>query len=297
MLLPTVCILIATYNGKEFLHEQIESCLRQKGVDVQIFVRDDGSTDGTQDILYAYAEAGLLKWYQGTHIGVQKGYLELLNKCPQCDFYAFCDQDDIWDDDKLYSAVCFLKKADVDSPAIYYSSQRLVDENGRYISTHNIADNRSNFANIVFSNIAGCTTVFNEKLKELINQCTPEYIMMHDSWAYKVCICMGGQSFVDTQPHISYRQHGKNTVGLRKGLSNYVKRIKRYLFVFNVKKQCQNILQNYRCIPEYADFLREICQYDYSLKNRFRLCCDKRIDFKSKSLNLLFKIKVLIGKM
>ena len=60
--MSTVTVLISTYNGEKYLSEQIESIIRQKGVNVNIFVRDDGSTDKTQELLEQFQNKGILQW-------------------------------------------------------------------------------------------------------------------------------------------------------------------------------------------------------------------------------------------
>ena len=97
---------MATYNGKSYLLEQIESICSQQGVNIKLWVRDDGSTDGTQLLLEEYKQKGLLDWYQGTSSsGPAKAFLDLLQTSPKADFYAFADQDDYWMEDKMKIAV------------------------------------------------------------------------------------------------------------------------------------------------------------------------------------------------
>ena len=73
-----VCVLLSTYNGERYLEEQLDSLLEQIQVDVQIFVRDDGSTDGTHKILSTYAQNGLLTWYEGKNVGPADSFMDLV---------------------------------------------------------------------------------------------------------------------------------------------------------------------------------------------------------------------------
>ena len=57
-----VCILLSTYNGEKYLEEQLTSLINQEGVDIQILVRDDGSTDKTLHILNKWKKDGLIEW-------------------------------------------------------------------------------------------------------------------------------------------------------------------------------------------------------------------------------------------
>lgn len=103
--------------------------LAQKNVEVTIRVRDDGSTDGTIRILEEYQKCGKLNWYSSTNMGPAKSFLDLVYNAPlKYDYYAFCDQDDYWKEDKLYKAIERLEHFD-DKPALYHCELEIVDEN------------------------------------------------------------------------------------------------------------------------------------------------------------------------
>lgn len=102
---PKCVVLMASYNGIPFISEQIDSILSQAEVDVRLFVRDDGSSDGTRDLLQRYADEGSLTLLTGENLGPALGFLTLLRNAPEADYYAFSDQDDIWDSDKLITAI------------------------------------------------------------------------------------------------------------------------------------------------------------------------------------------------
>ena len=295
----SVLVALATYNGEMYLREQLDSLLRQKGVQVKILVRDDGSKDGTTKILEEYKARGLLDWYTGEHLNVQKGYLDLLRNAPETDYYAFCDQDDVWDEDKLLLAVTELDEMPADKPAMYYCGQRLVDENLQLLSVHRIAADRSPHTNFLISNVAGCTAVFNRCLVDAVNSASPGFILMHDSWLFKVCLALGGNYFADSAAHINYRQHGGNVAGLNSGIKGKVRQVKRYLEVFEIQRQCQSLLDCYgdRMTPEYRILTEEICNYNQTIGKWWKLLCSKEFDFKSMSLNCVVKLKILLKKL
>lgn len=103
----TVQVLLSTYNGETYLEEQIESILNQKDVNVRLLVRDDGSMDGTNDILRMYAKTHEnVFYYRGENSGVVASFFRLFETSdPDVDFYALADQDDVWEPDKLITAV------------------------------------------------------------------------------------------------------------------------------------------------------------------------------------------------
>ena len=290
----TVTVVLATYNGEKYLREQLDSLLAQKGVKVSILVRDDGSKDGTKRILDEYQEKGMLTWYTGEHLNVQKGYLDLLKHSGETDYYAFSDQDDVWDDDKLLIAVTELDELPQDKPTMYYCGQRLVDENLKLISIHKIASDRSDHTNFLISNVAGCTAVFNKKLVDAVNKADPEFILMHDSWLFKVCLALGGSYYADSSAHINYRQHGNNVAGLNSGLKGKIKQAKRYIDVFEIQKQCVELLNQYSesMTDEYKIFTTMIVNYR---SNKRKLL--NEIDFKNNGLNAIIKIKILLNKL
>ena len=93
-----VAVMMSTYNGELYIEEQIESILQQPGVDVFLYIRDDGSSDGTLRILQKYSSTDKVHIQYGKHIGIGNSFMELLWSLPDTyDYYSFSDQDDIWE--------------------------------------------------------------------------------------------------------------------------------------------------------------------------------------------------------
>ena len=292
---------MATYNGKKYLSEQLESILAQKNVLVEILVRDDGSKDGTRNLLDEYKKLGKLQWYTGEHLNVARGYFDLMKMALKfdADYIAFADQDDVWDSDKLYIATQFLDSVDRKVPALYYCGQRLVDGELNFIANHELNSRRTLITRFVLSDFAGCTGVFNRALLEAVIEYEPQYMLMHDTWILKVCLCLGGKVFVDTKPHINYRQHGDNTVGLGGSLSAYIKQVNQYLNEYHVEAQMHELLNGYddRMVPQYKALAKQICQYRKSFRIKKQLMNKKYINFYNNGLNLTYKLKVLLNKL
>ena len=140
--MKSVCVLLATFNGERYLPDQIESLMEQKGVSIKIFVRDDGSTDNTHKLLKKWSKKGILTWYTGENLKPANSFMSLLKEAPIADYYAFCDQDDIWDKDKLDVAVKEMNKYDESNGILYCCGSRLVDSNLNYICDHKMDVNR-----------------------------------------------------------------------------------------------------------------------------------------------------------
>ena len=122
-----VLVLMSTYNGEQYLQQQINSIITQKNVEVELIVRDDGSTDKTIDILKDYQQKGLLSYYAGENLKPQYSFLHLLRHAPECKYYAFADQDDVWLEDKLYSGIKEIYSFD-NQPAIYTCQTQMTNQ-------------------------------------------------------------------------------------------------------------------------------------------------------------------------
>lgn len=204
-----VIVLMSTYNGEKYLKDQINSIFNQIDVEVKLLVRDDGSSDNTIMILN---QDERLNYVEGENIGYRKSFLHLLEMCGDADYYAFADQDDIWDNDKLISAINVLEKSN-NKLQLYCSNTRLVDEKLSFIKNET-KDPKISLKSLMVKNFAtGCTMVFNKNLLEVIKKYDPLYVSSHDSWIARVCAGLDGYIFFDYVPHISYRQHGNNTIG------------------------------------------------------------------------------------
>lgn len=223
--IATVVVLMSTYNGELYLEDQLLSLKNQvsklvngKEISIQILVRDDGSTDKTQDILDKWQKNGCLTWYTGPNLGPAHSFMHLLNNAPSADYYAFCDQDDVWLPEKISTAVQRLEQS-VGLPALYVSTYSLVDKDLNPIKQRTPNKHTYTFGESFITNPAtGCTLVFNNYLKEIVCGYSPSFIVMHDGWVYRIALAIGANIHHDNVPHILYRQHGHNVVGGKKSL-------------------------------------------------------------------------------
>ena len=294
-----VLVLMATYNGEKYLREQLDSILRQIDVQVGILVRDDGSTDKTIAILEEYAQKSDLEWYTGEHLNVSRGNLDLMKKAVKTDysFFAFADQDDVWDDDKLSVGINEIRE--FTSPALYYCGQRLVDADLNLIGDHRLNAERDLKTRFILSDFAGCTGVFNRKLLEKTVIYDPGYILMHDTWILKICLAVGGKVIVDPEMHMDYRQHGGNSIGLNRSFLAYLKQVYQYLFVYDVESQMIELAKGYskEMVSPYKEICDWVCGYRKDRKKKALLLDKKNVDFCAKGLNLTYAIKVHFNKL
>ncbi|MFQ8958925.1 MAG: glycosyltransferase [Eubacterium sp.] len=129
-------ILLATYNGERFLREQLDSLFMQTYGDFKIIAHDDGSTDGTLEILKEYQEKfpGKLKIIEDniSYKSSCKNFLNLI-KYSDAEYVMFCDQDDVWLEEKVrvsVEAISELENSDGQKlPAMVSSGRCFADEN------------------------------------------------------------------------------------------------------------------------------------------------------------------------
>lgn len=297
----TVTVLLSTYNGETYLREQLDSLLAQQAVTLSVLARDDGSTDGTTGILDEYAQRyPHVSWYANGHLGPTRSFLDLLRHAPPTQYYAFCDQDDVWAADKLARAASFLRQADAEKPAIYFSSLELVDANLTRIGEIHVSRAHTFGQTLVRNNAAGCTMMLNHQLREKVDLYMPVQVsVLHDQWTYLICQLFDGQAFVDEEARIQYRQHKANAVGgkhdfravLARRLAQYKSHAQpRKWFAEEVYAGYRDMLpEDKRCV------LEKVIAYDTSLRNRFRLIGEKEIQYPSAVINIVTYAAILLN--
>lgn len=213
---PTVAVLLSTFNGEAYLQAQLDSLAAQEGVQVELFVRDDGSSDATLDILARHAKTWprLAAPDAGAGLGPAKSFLRLLSTAPDgFGYYAFCDQDDVWLPDKLARATEALVHAPESGPGLYCSRVMCVDRELCAMGLSQVNPD-SRFEHLLFENIAfGNTVVMNADARALIlGSPLQAGMIMHDWWCALV-VSAFGTVIHDDAARILYRQHGGNAIG------------------------------------------------------------------------------------
>ena len=294
-----VVVLLSTYNGEKYLEEQLLSLQGQTGVDVTVLVRDDGSTDNTCAILDKWSKKGLLSWYKGANLRPAKSFLDALCNAPDADYYAFCDQDDVWLPDKLYRAVQSLRSCDGEYK-LYFSPAILVDSSLNIIGELPLNYKFTAGEAVVTNPATGCTMLFNRNLKKLIEKHPPQVLEMHDEWVYKVCLFMNGTIYADKESRIYYRQHGNNVIGAKepffKGLTRhfgllFAKGGSRSATLCEIYRLYKNIMPK-----ENTDILERVHAYAASWSGRLNLLGLPGLSAPSSLTMFNFYMAVLFGK-
>lgn len=207
-------ILLSTYNGERFLTQQLDSLLAQDYPDFTIVIRDDGSSDKTCDILSEYqSKHSNITVIFADNIGVTGSYFELV-KHASGDFYALCDQDDIWLPGKLRRGLDMISKCSDPAFSLYCSALQYVDSGLQYLGASKPPRYQC-LENAVMENIAsGCTVVFGEKLRQLFLEADPCEMHMHDWWLYLLASAFGDVVF-DSEYQVLYRRHENTVTGLQ----------------------------------------------------------------------------------
>lgn len=275
-------ILLATYNGSRFLATQLESLESQTHQNWFVIASDDGSSDDTLKILQEYQS----RWPIGKltiRSGPQKGYCEnfLSLACDRAilaDFYAFCDQDDVWWDTKLAIALENIQKNQEDGiPYLYCGRTTYVDEKLKKIGFSPLFSFPRTFRNALIQSIAGGNTmVFNQKTKELLEKVGVVAHPSHDWWLYQLVTGSGGMVFYDSNPQVLYRQHKNALVG---GNTSFLAKLERVSMVFKGQFRRwsdQNVVVLCIAKPYLNHGSKETLELfkkmrNASLKDRFRL--------------------------
>ena len=151
-----ILVLMSTYNGEQYIKEQIESILEQDGVNVHLLIRDDGSRDGTIEILKDYSKRyNNIEMYQGKNLGACQSFFNLMkNAGMEYDYYAFADQDDVWERDKLKAAISRIE-GEEQIPVLYCGTYKLVDKELKEIPQKQTQKNISFGNALIESNCTG----------------------------------------------------------------------------------------------------------------------------------------------
>lgn len=296
-----VCVLVSTYNGEKYLEEQLNSLIKQEGVALTILVRDDGSKDGTCEILNRWQERGLLTWYTSKNLGFAKSFMDLLKSAPKADYYAFCDQDDIWLPNKLAVAVKRLSEKE-EKAGLYCSNLTIYRDgvSGRLMHPENPIQTLQ--SSLVASYSTGCTQVFSHKLREIVLENPPQTLCAHDLWLFHSAMLFGGVCY-DKQAHILYRQHGGNQIGSKDSfMGRWRKRAKSIKTLFAQHYREWEARELIRCYGDLLDkeqlkTLRVVSKFRKNIFLRFKLLFSSKFVAQRQGATFWLKLRIIIGSV
>lgn len=228
-----VAVLMAVFRGERFLPAQLASIRDQDIEDFEVWVSRDCSDAGVAAILDEYAGRFDQRLFvrQGPRRGSVANFLSMAcDPGIDADYFAFSDQDDVWDRDKLSRAIGKIAHVPDRIPALYGSRTRLIDENGRPLGLSPLWRKAPGFRNALVQNIiAGNTLVMNRCAREVLRGAGMVQPPFHDWWAYLLISGVGGTVVYDAHPSICYRLHDDNQTGLPTSLRDRTHRVTRLL--------------------------------------------------------------------
>jgi glycosyltransferase involved in cell wall biosynthesis len=211
---PKIAVLLSTYNGEEYLNELLDSIFNQEGVEITLFVRDDGSTDSTRDVIKRFANRSNVFFWAEEHVGTTKSFIKLIEKALRhantYELFAFADQDDIWNTEKLASKSLLLGSERLPSLA-FCGQEYFQDKDGYYPSRMKI---NLNIKIPFFRNaVRGCTMLLNRPLAERIARLDADKLVKHDYAAF-ICAQLYGKIYFTGEVGMRYRIHEGNETGV-----------------------------------------------------------------------------------
>lgn len=231
---PSIAVLLAAYNGMEWIEEQVASISSQKNTSIQIFISVDLSNDKTyewcQNLARNNSYIKVLP-YGERFGGAAKNFYRLIRDVDfsYFDYIALSDQDDIWDSDKLHHAISVIEKDNLDG----YSGNVIAfwSDGQERLVKKNFPQKRFDY--FFEAAGAGCTYVFKQqaiqKFKKFLikNWTKVNLVELHDWMIYAYFRSQGMKWKIDSKSLMRYRQHDNNQVGLNYGLKAYLIRSKK----------------------------------------------------------------------
>ena len=291
-----IAVLMSTYNGQKFLNEQLKSLAEQTVKEsMVVYIRDDGSKDDTFDIINMWKDRLNIILFKEDNAGPALSFWNLLmNPEIQADYYAFCDQDDIWDSNKLQVAIEKLSY----NVCLYACNCRIINEFGQVVRKQRLEEPPIiNIPRLFVSGCTqGCSMVFTDSLRQYLMKLKVQCIPMHD--VILMLYAVGyGDIYWDQEPRFSYRVHSNNVVA--KENKSIFKSLK--TTYWNWKNSSKNSMTEVAAemssnvtdlTHEDALFLKKIANYR---KNRFSLIREcKNYNIQHGAL-CSFRIRIVLG--
>ncbi len=300
---PKVAVVLSTYQGEKYVKQQIDSILNQTYPNIEIYVRDDGSKDNTVEILKQYEKENKIKLFPQENVGFIKSFFTALSFCEDADYYAFCDQDDEWFENKIERAVNALKEKDPNKPLLYFADYDYYDENMNFVAHSKSHPKGPSFRNAIVDCITlGINTVINKKARDIMVKSPIQKSCGHDWTAYMICSSMG-EVIYDKVPTLKYRRTGKNVSPGGKGFFAFqIWRIKKFFindYFSNVKEELIEFedLFGKQLKPEDKKVLNLFTNRKYSFVKAMKKVFYPKMFRQKLSDEIMLRVIFLIGKL
>ena len=259
-----VTVLLATFNGEDYLEDQLSSIESQSEFVCKIYAIDNGSTDRTLSILNDFQSRGLVVKIGNCNTpGATSVFFELLTTAPEGEFVALSDQDDVWSAEKIKTLMNLIAH---DKPAISFSARTYVDAHGSVIGHSSPLRRGISWKNAINQNvIPGNTMLLNPPAIALIKKFGKMKVVHYDSWIYLLISVIGSITY-SSEELVLYRIHKTNSVGLR-GFTSPLKVWLALSAYIDQAKLLATMLQAENIPGEQVEFLNFI--NDINQRNRF----------------------------
>ena len=231
-----VAVILGFYNGNNFIEEQVKSIFNQNFKNIDIFIFDDDSKIKLEfkDLKINNNKKPKIKiTKRKENLGYAKNFLMGLEEVgKEYDFYAFSDQDDIWEKDKITRGIEALISKESKYPKLYCSRTSYYNsECTKVIGSSKIHPKKPTFANALLQNIAGGNTILMNNLARqiVVKTVKAENFISHDWWCYQIISGAGGEVIFDKHKTVRYRQHNYNLIGKNNGFVDIKSRILEFL--------------------------------------------------------------------
>lgn len=294
-----VLVLMSVYNGDKYLDKQLKSIFQQYLPDnysLKLIIRDDGSSDNSEKIIDRWRDKIDIVYKKGTNIGAKESFYDLLYTAPHSDYYAFCDQDDIWLEDKLWTAIQNMNK-DTEKPMLYFSNLEYIDEYDNKLNRKLLADGfKLSLKRILMCNPAnGCSMVWNNSLHKNLTKKRYVTFTMHDEYVITIAILTGSVIY-DSNCRMLYRLHSQNVTQKK----NLIKKLKLWKWVWfdnryaTLDKRSSELLEKLEIEnKDFKNTLIRIANY----KNGFNRLDILKDDFycENRAIQRSFRLRMLLG--
>ncbi|MFW3537913.1 glycosyltransferase [Vagococcus fluvialis] len=300
-----VAVLLSTYNGERYVEEQISSVMSQKNVMVDLFIRDDKSTDSTVEILKEkFGSNEHIKILIGTeNLGYKQGFKYLIDYVNEYekryDYFSFCDQDDFWEEEKLTRAIQKIEaySEHKTTPISYSSNLKIVDKELNFINyMYSYSPLPTNLEQFLLNGYAyGCTIILNKDAYNIIKRFDGKKKFAFDFYIPIIVSCYG-HNIYDEESYILYRQHESNVIGANR---NFKKQLNGALYKYGINYYSdfsRELLLEYEDIVQAKkNILEKYSKVNLNFKNKFALFLDSNVHKNTFKGTLLLKYMILKG--
>jgi len=203
-----ISVCMTSFNGEKYIEKQIESILACMGEQDELIISDDGSIDGTRELVDCVAHAdGRIRLLQGPKQGVIANFENAIRQA-KGDIIYLADQDDIWTADKVEKVQA--QFADPECMLVIHDADIVDGEENRIEPSffQRRGSKPGILNNIAKNSYIGCCMAFRRELLDVVLP-IPKNIEMHDQWIGILAETRGKAVFLD-EVLFHYRRHGDN---------------------------------------------------------------------------------------